>query len=198
MRVLLVGAHATGKTTLARWIRDTYGLPLLTEVARTVLAEREDRLPKIAGDLPAVTSYQEEVFRRQVTSEQEWAERYPAGYVSDRAMDNLAYAAWRGETGTAARLLREPEAIPYLERLRSARVFFVRPHRALLRDADDGVRADVDWETVLRLDGAVLMLLEVLDVRYVPISCLEASDRARVVAGVLGPPALPLAPGGSR
>ena len=38
VRIYLVGAHATGKTTLARWVRDRYGLPMISEVARGVLA----------------------------------------------------------------------------------------------------------------------------------------------------------------
>ena len=37
-RIYLVGAHSTGKTTLARWIRDRYRLPMISEVARGVLA----------------------------------------------------------------------------------------------------------------------------------------------------------------
>ena len=39
LRVYMVGAHATGKTTLARWVRDHYRVPMIAEVARGVLAE---------------------------------------------------------------------------------------------------------------------------------------------------------------
>ena len=53
IRVYLVGAHSTGKTTLARWVRDNFGLPMISEVARGVLAEMElptDRLaPALFG-----------------------------------------------------------------------------------------------------------------------------------------------------
>jgi hypothetical protein len=38
MRIYFVGAHATGKTTLARYVRDRYGLKLISEVARSILA----------------------------------------------------------------------------------------------------------------------------------------------------------------
>ena len=37
-RIYFVGAHRTGKTTCAQWAKETYGLPLITELARTVLA----------------------------------------------------------------------------------------------------------------------------------------------------------------
>ena len=31
-RIYLVGAHSTGKTTLARWIRDSYRISMISEV----------------------------------------------------------------------------------------------------------------------------------------------------------------------
>jgi adenylate kinase family enzyme len=38
MRIYFVGAHATGKTTMTRYVSRRYGLPMITEVARAVLA----------------------------------------------------------------------------------------------------------------------------------------------------------------
>ena len=88
-RIYLVGAHSTGKTTLARWIRDRYGLPMISEVARGVLAEMEDQLENIRSDLDVVDRYQREVFERQILAE----EQHDGDFVSDRAFCNLAYAA---------------------------------------------------------------------------------------------------------
>ena len=52
IRIYFVGAHATGKTTLARYVRDRYGLTLISEVARTLLAELDQvahrRLGRVA------------------------------------------------------------------------------------------------------------------------------------------------------
>ena len=62
VRVYLVGAHATGKTTLARWIRDQFGLPMISEVARGVLAEMEAKLEALRTDLDLVSDYQAQVF----------------------------------------------------------------------------------------------------------------------------------------
>ena len=41
MKVYFVGSHATGKTELARFVSRAYKLPLISEVARAVLAEME-------------------------------------------------------------------------------------------------------------------------------------------------------------
>ena len=47
-RVYLVGAHSTGKTTLARYIRDHYGLPMISEVARSVAVTMPSSSPVAA------------------------------------------------------------------------------------------------------------------------------------------------------
>src|SRR5262249_20129426 len=44
MRIYFVGSHATGKTTMCRYVSRRYGLPMITEVARAVLAEMETSL----------------------------------------------------------------------------------------------------------------------------------------------------------
>lgn len=189
MRVYFCGAHSTGKTTLARLVAKRYGLALLSEVARTVLAEMEyvGGLPAMAGDVESVTEYQRAVWHRQARVESAAGD----DYVSDRMADSLAYSALRAAPGTVASLMagEVAEGSPYAKRVRGGTVFFVRPHLHLLRE--DGVRTDVDWEGVVRMDGAILMLLSMLDVPYVPISCPEVSDRLRVVEGVLGVPVRP-------
>ncbi len=85
----MVGAHATGKTTLARWVRDHYGVPMIAEVARGVLAEMEARLDTLRTDIELVNRYQAEVFTRQIGAER----KVEGPFVSDRAFCNLAYAA---------------------------------------------------------------------------------------------------------
>jgi hypothetical protein len=89
LRIYLVGAHATGKTTVARWVRDTYGIPMIAEVARGVLAEMEAHLDTLRTDIELVNRYQAEVFSRQIEAEH----KVDGPFVSDRAFCNLAYAA---------------------------------------------------------------------------------------------------------
>jgi hypothetical protein len=177
LRIYIAGAHSTGKTTLARWIARNYKLPLVTEVARAVLAELELPLETLRVDLERTRTFQREVFRRQADMERLAGNRF----VSDRTFDNLAYACHH----TLA--LREIalEAVGYADRLKEkgSLVFFVRPHRDLLKE--DGVRASVTWDDILRIDGMVKLLLELHDVDYITIDTLNMAERARAVRGVL-------------
>jgi hypothetical protein len=63
-------------------------------------------------------------------------------------------------------------------------VFFLRPHPSLL--VNDGVRAGVSWESVLRIDGMVKLLLEQHGVSYLPIESVSMQERVRAVQFVLG------------
>ena len=176
-RVYLVGAHSTGKTTVARWIRDRYGIPMIAEVARGVLAEMEARLETLRTDLDLVGRYQAAVFSRQID-----AERAVAGpFVSDRAFCNIAYAAHH--SAITAQIFKDPRLEEYMQWVRQGIVFFLRPHKELL--AEDGVRASVEWEEVLRIDGMVKLLLEQFDVPYIPVASLAMQERARLVERVL-------------
>lgn len=176
-RVYLVGAHSTGKTTLARWIRDTYGVPMISEVARGVLAEMEAQLDSMRSNLDLVDHYQREVFLRQLEAEQE----QEGSFVSDRAFCNLAYAAHHATV--LAEIHEDPRLRRYMESVREGIVFFVRPHRELL--AEDGVRERADWEEVLRIDGMVKLLLELYAVPYVALASLSMQERVRTVQRVL-------------
>src|SRR3954453_4216315 len=147
MRIYFVGAHATGKTTMTRYVSRRYGLPMITEVARAVLAELETSLDCLRTDMDLVAEYQ----RRGVAGQQHGERLQNPGFVSDRAFDNLAYAA--EHTLVFGDLINSDEFKKYTEWVAQGIVFFVRPHKDLLRD--DGVRAGVTWESVLRIDGMI-------------------------------------------
>ncbi len=178
VRIYLVGAHATGKTTLARWIRDRYGLPMISEVARGVLAEMEAQLGALRSNVDLVGKYQRQVFERQIESEAQQT----GSFVSDRAFCNLAYAGHHatilGDIASDPRLLR------YLESVREGIVFFLRPHKELI--VADGVRAGLDWEEVLRIDGMVKLLLELFRIPYIPVASLSMQERVRLVERIAG------------
>lgn len=176
-RIYMVGAHSTGKTTLARWVRDTYGLPMISEVARGVLAEMEARLDALRSDIDLVNRYQREVFERQISNELSQT----GSFVSDRAFCNLAYAAHHSQV--LPELARDERLARYMEFVREGLVFFVRPHRALV--VHDGVRAGVEWEDVVRIDGMVKLLLEWFDVPYIPMASLSMQERVRQLERVL-------------
>ena len=177
MRIYFVGSHATGKTTLCRYIGQHYGLPMISEVARAVLAEMEASFDAMRTDMDLVANYQRDVFARQVQIEHAQGE----DFVSDRAFDNLAYAA--EHTTIAADLLHETRFQEYMKWVSKGLVFFLRPHQSLLRE--DGVRAGVSWESVLRIDGMVKLLLEQHRISYLPIESVSMQERVRAVEFVL-------------
>lgn len=184
-RIYLVGAHATGKTTLARWIRDRYDLPMISEVARGVLAEMEAQLESLRTNLELVNEYQVAVYERQLQMEAQAianAKRDGIAFVSDRAFCNLAYAAHHSTI--LSQLMDDPRLARYMESVKEGVVFYLRPHKELL--ANDGVRAGVDWEEVVRIDGMVKLLLELFAIPYVPVDCLPMQERTRLVECVLG------------
>ncbi|MBL8694916.1 MAG: ATP-binding protein [Planctomycetes bacterium] len=176
-RVYLVGAHSTGKTTLARYIRDHYGLPMISEVARSILAELEISLDRLRSDVDAVSRYQREVFLRQIEAER----KMKSPFVSDRAFCNLAYMA--NHALNMSEVFRDPILDEYMKSVAEGVVFFMRPHRDLL--VEDGVRAGVCWEEVITIDGMVKLFLELWGIPYVTLSALSMQERVRTIDAVL-------------
>ena len=177
LRIYFVGAHATGKTTLARWVRDRYGIPMISEVARGVLAEMEARLDSLRSDIDLVDHYQAQVFERQIEAEAAQA----GSFVSDRAFCNLAYACHHATI--LGRIARDARLPSYMQSVREGLVFFVRPHRELV--GPDGVRAGLEWEEVVRIDGMVKFMLEMFSVPYIPVESLSMQERVRLLQRVL-------------
>src|SRR5262245_27790133 len=178
MRIYFVGSHATGKTTLCRHVSRRYGLPMITEVARAVLAEMETCLDALRTDMELVAEYQERVFARQVAIEHQ----HDGRFVSDRAFDNLAYVA--EHTTNAAAMMNDQRFRDYMQWVSEGVVFFLRPHPSLVKE--DGVRAGVSWDSVLRIDGMVKLMLELHRVAYLPIESVSMQERVRAVEFVLG------------
>src|SRR5262245_60289174 len=178
MRIYFVGSHATGKTTMCRYVSRRYGLPMITEVARAVLAEMETSLDALRTDIDLVAEYQKSVFERQITVERQQG----SGFVSDRAFCNLAYAA--EHTTIMGELIGDASFRDYMKWVAEGIVFFLRPHPTLLRE--DGVRAGVSWDSVVRIDGMIKLLLEQHRIRYLPIESVSMQERVRAVEFVMG------------
>jgi nicotinamide riboside kinase len=173
VRIYMVGSHATGKTTLARWVHERFGIPMIAEVARGVLAEMEAQLDSLRSDVDLVNRYQAQVFTRQIEAEK----KVQGSFVSDRAFCNLAYAAHHSTI--LAEVFRDQRLAEYMTTVRSGLVFFLRPHKELVQA--DGVRAGLEWEEVVRIDGMVKLLLEMFDVPYSPVASLSMQERVRLV-----------------
>lgn len=178
MKVYFVGSHSCGKTTLARYTANKFGLPFLNEVARTILAEKELHLDSLRIDLDVVDEYQKSVFVRQISEEKRFDK-----FVSDRSLDCLAYAAQHSRI--LSDLIHGEELKNYVEALRKddVRIFFVRPSQATVRN--DGVREQVNWEGIVAIDAMVKMLLEMFKLRYVQISTDSMQERVKIIESIL-------------
>lgn len=177
MRVYVAGAHCSGKTTLCRYISEEYNLPLITETARTVLAQLEISIEKLRTDIMTVDSFQETIFHKQIDIEKS----HKNGFVSDRAIDILAYTA--EHSSNLQFIMASSYFKEYVEWLREGVIFFLRPHKSLL--VEDGVRETPDWEGIIRIDGMVKFLLEQFGLKYLPIASLSMIERIRSVDFVL-------------
>lgn len=177
MRIYFVGSHATGKTTLCRYVSRRFGLPMISEVARAILAEMETSLDALRTDMDLVAEYQRRVFARQMAIEHQ----HQHNFVSDRAFDNVAYAA--EHTHIVADMMGNAAFFDYMRWVSDGIVFFLRPHPALLKE--DGVRAGVSWDSVLRIDGMIKLMLEQYRVDYLPIESVSMQERVRAVEFVL-------------
>lgn len=178
MRIYFVGSHSTGKTTLARWASKTYRIPMISEVARAVLAEMEASLASLRTDMELVNRYQKEVLRRQIEAERAAGSEY----VSDRAFDSLAYTA--DHSLITADVMESGDLREYMKTVAQGVVFFVRPHRSLLKE--DGTRESPVWDGVIRIDGMIKFLLEQFRIPYCGLDSASMQERVRTVSMVVG------------
>src|SRR5205814_7204927 len=81
-------------------------------------------------------------------------------------------------------LLAEGSLREYMDWVAQGVVFFLRPHPSLLRE--DGVRAAVSWDSVVRIDGMIKLLLEQHRISYLPLESVSMQERVRAVEFVLG------------
>jgi hypothetical protein len=179
MKVYFTGAHSVGKTTLARYVSEKHKLPMVTEVARAVLAEKELQLDSLRVDLNVADSYQSEVFYRQIAEEKKCAD-----FVADRsAIDALTYSAQH--TRVIAKLVADTMFKDYVESLKdhNSIIFYVRPSKATLKN--DGVREQLTWDGIVSIDAMVKLLLELFSIRYFQINTDNMQERIKFVDAVL-------------
>lgn len=185
-KIYILGAHSQGKSTLARHIAATYRLPLFDEIARIEIAKLGSMsFDALRTNLDAVTRFQRNVFAAQLQ-----VGAGVARFVSDRAFDNLAYAAENAAIGTAGKLWRSAGCRRYVGAIADdvrqghGAVFFVRPG---ITGVADGTRAesDLDAASIHRIDGMVKLLLDLGDVAAVPIQTTNFQERCAIVDAVM-------------
>lgn len=179
MKIYLTGSHATGKSTLCRYISNTYNLHMLPETARSVLSERELQIDSLRADINLTDSYQQEVFDRQIAEEENYT-----SFVSDRsAIDCVVYSFAYSRIGS--RLIADKRFKHYLEKLKDYKsiIFLVRPSKATLKD--DGVRETINWDNIVSIDAQIKLLLELYQIRYFQINTDNMNDRINQVNYVI-------------
>jgi len=177
-RIYFVGSHSTGKTTMARWVHEQYNMPMITEVARIVLAETETEVEKLRTDINLVNTFQKKIFDRQIQIEKSLVD----GFVSDRAFDNLAYAC---EHSTIFKeLITQKSFGEYINWVSEGIVFFIRPDKSTL--SQDGTREIAVWDNIVKIDGMIKLMLEQFGIKYLPINTANMQERVRTVEFILG------------
>lgn len=178
MKVYFIGSHSTGKTTCARYVSEKYGVPMITEVARMILSEKELQLDSLRYDMTLVNDYQQQIFHRQLQEEEKLEE-----FVSDRSFDCLAYAAQH--SSVLPELLGSSQLAPYITSLRQPGVFifFVKPSKATLKA--DGVRESLNWDGVVAIDAMIKFMLCMWDLPHFQINMDNMQERVQLIDSVL-------------
>jgi len=178
MRIYVSGSHSSGKSTICRYISTKYNLPMIPEVARMILSERELNFETLRSNLNAVDDYQNSIFFRQLEEESKQKE-----FVSDRSFDCLAYAAQHSRI--LSKLINSKEIKNYLEVLKASNtyIFFIRPSTATMKQ--DGVREKLSWDGIVSIDANIKFMLEMFDLRYFQINTESMQERVRLIDAVL-------------
>lgn len=178
MKVYFIGSHSTGKTTLARYVSENHNLPMITEVARMILSEKELSLDSLRTNLETVDDYQSQIFYRQMLQEKD-----KENFVSDRSFDCLSYAAQHSRI--LSTLIKDPSLATYLENLSKPDVFlfFVRPSKATMKA--DGIRESLNWEGVVAIDAMVKFMLEMWNLKYIQINTDNMQERVRLIESII-------------
>lgn len=197
--IVFTGASGVGKSTLAKWSAQQFGLPLLPSVTTDVYRDFGTTFDAAMSDPDALLKIQNEIHKRtadrlndQLTAGArrvgDMVHPAPNGFVTDRGPDVLVYTALMcngaypdGVPSDLDRVFKNPAVL----------VVFVRPCASILskaRATDERRRSlFLSDEWVYRVDGALAYHLES---RNIPHITLEGSDargrRATILRAVNG------------
>jgi nicotinamide riboside kinase len=181
MHVHFCGAQITGKSELVQILGKRWGCETRAETAREELVRMGVDLLHLRKNLEKMNEYQWSIFHRQSQKEYE----SPKWCVFDRcALDNVAYAA--EYASMVADLIESVDFRKYVEYIRNAKIFFLRPQRSYLSGADDGTRKNLSWDSVVRIDGMVKFIFESMRVPYIPIDTPSMQERVILVESCVG------------
>ena len=180
MRIYFVGSHATGKTTMTRYVSRRYGLPMITEVARAVLAELETALDALRTDM----DLGRRVPAARVRAPGAGRELHD-GTASSPTAPSTTSPTPPSTRSCSPTMHQRPTSYKRLHGVGGARASSSSCARTSDLLKEDGVRAGVTWESVLRIDGMIKLMLEQRRIPYLPIESVAMQERARAVDFVL-------------
>jgi len=177
MKVFVIGAHSSGKSTLAKYISQKYNLTLLPEVARQILAEQELQIDSLRSNMDLVNDYQMRIFNRQIEQEQKYE-----NFVSDRSiLDVLAYSAQH--TNILPKLIKDKELNRQIEKLKKSIIFFVRPSKATMKE--DGIREHLTWDGIVAIDAMIKLLVQMFEINCIHLNMDSMQERTHLINTIM-------------
>lgn len=189
MIVYCLGTHCAGTTTLTALISKLWKLKIIYDTVGIVKAEKELKIAQIRSNLFLASSYQIEVFVRQIKLERE-TEAAGIDVVSDQGPEPLLYTL--RHTLIGRQLKKTVLYEEHIERLKRNLVFYIEPHKDLVKGDGRRPDEDVDWGEVQFINGMLFDMLEEHNIDYHPIGSRNPVLRIRNVIRELGPPLLEL------
>lgn len=179
MRIYLVGAQSTGKTTLLEYISERYNINKLTEVTREVMARYGYDLKEIRSNMDKVECFQRDIMEEQIEREKMTDEPF----ISDRGFDFLSYTGMY--TLSTKEFLNRDYTQEYLESYKDedSIVIFVRPVKETIKD--DGIRDNLNWDNVLQIDAMIKYILESNNIDYITLKSKYLNERIRTIETVM-------------
>ncbi len=181
VRVYLLGASGTGKTTLAKHLSRELGCEHLTGAVGNVMKRMGITFDQAMRDMELMDSFQLAIWEEQMRMERPfWENGYP--FVSDRGFDLMAYTA--GQARTVAQIAESDLFQEYMRRLKTPGtiVMLMRPHPEVKAQTDGRRDAFLSPEWVWKVDGVIEYLLESHRVPYAPVGTACFRDRCRLAA----------------
>lgn len=184
--IYLTGASGTGKTTLAKYIEETFGLYRLPSAARSVMADMGIDIKESAAliaDKRTYYEFQKRVMKAQMDMEVDALTKYGA-FVSDRMIDHFVYTALYGY-GLCRMITSSEYSDSYIDylfiRQGTYEVFFTHPDRQLQRAALAEGNRDffLHWDQMNQFDGGIKFFLEFLGIDYTDIDPTRIAPQVR-------------------
>jgi len=189
-KIYISGAQSTGKSTLCRELGRHLGYEVVTEAARDIMNADKIDFSKIALDVTARDSFQNKVADEHIGRHiKAWnnlttADNEVVGYVFDRGLDFLVYAA--GFSTVAHKQYNWQKTRQYLMDLKNdnALVVLLEPHEHLLKE--DGVRAGLNMKGSYEVTFAIKVLLEVHGIPYIYVTTPDTMERVKLITNIIG------------